>query len=175
MSQNYCLTKHCLRNTVMRNAGEISGKWRTYLQWTQCPLNICLKSMLFLLPSWISILEFYSTWIKRVLVNSRLTPFWVIILSVCDSPPLPSQGGIKVLVSLHRTLALGPDIWFSSRNSPHSYQLWFTQCCLLLSCCFSSLKCLPLHMTPQPHVHTTATARSPPLDWKTPSCQPALS
>ena len=89
--------------------------------------------------------------------GGRLIQFLVIIPSIWDfPPPLSYQSSIKELVSLLWILALRPDIWFSSGNCLHCYQLWFTQSHLVLSCCYSSLQSLPLNLAPQLHLHTNS-------------------
>ena len=101
---------------------------------------------------------------------------WVTTPPVWDfPPPHPPPRGTRVLVSSRRSWALGPAIWLWSCNSPHSFQLWFAQSRLVLCCCFSSLKWMPLHLAAQPHVHADPTTAPPPLGWEFPSCQPTLS
>ena len=89
--------------------------------------------------------------------SSRYMQFQVVIPSIWDfPPPLSCQSGIKELVSLLWILALRLDIWFSSGNCLHCYQLWFTQSHLVLSCCYSSLQSVPLNLAPQPHLHSNS-------------------
>ena len=159
MPQNWCLAMCCLGNTDVRNAGEISGKWNRYLLMNSKSSKHRKKcTLFFLLLNWSSILDFYSTWMKRLVFSQFQvnTISGYIAIFIWDfPPPLPYQSGIEELVRLLQILALRPDIWFSSGNCLHCYQLWFTQSHLVLSCCYSSLQSLPLNLAPQPHHHTS--------------------
>lgn len=175
MPQNWCLTMCCLGNTDVRNAGEISGKWNRYLSMNSKSSKHRKKyTLFFLLLNWISILDFYSTWMKRLVFSqfqvNTISGYNAIHLRLSSSSHLPKwhqrAGALISDLSIEtRHLVL---IWKLSTLLPAVVYTVPSGSQLLL---FFSAKSAFESGTITP----ATTKMSCPLEWKTPSCQPAPS
>lgn len=94
-------------------------------QWSQYPLNTCLgKNTLFLLLNWISILDFYSTWLKRFLLSqfqvNSISGYNSISLRFSSSPPFPvgHQSARELMLDLSLGIRHLVLIWELSTQLP---------------------------------------------------------